>query len=548
MIYLSFVAALFASILLMPLLIRLAAPWGFVDIPDARKVHQTAVPRIGGIVIAISAIITLLLIYFNDQQVIIYVVSASIIVFFGAWDDRANLNYKVKFFGQIVAASTIVLVGEVRLEYLPFLGLEKLPDSVSIPLSIFFLVAVTNSTNLIDGLDGLAGGLTLMTLGAIAVFENRLGAQAGLCIALCVGGAVLGFLRFNTHPASVFMGDSGSQFLGFTTGYLVLNLGHEQQGAISPMIGLLCIGLPLIDTATVFIQRILKGQSPFKPDRSHLHHQLMNIGLTHAETVVFIYLAQALFIMMAFFLYVQSDFEITFAYVALAAGFVGGLKMLSANPQIGSRVLGAVYGPLLGTLSKRSYEVIKLEPMLPWCIYLIMGVLLCLGLIMHLNWRDILWLAIFMLGLMLYRHFAKNDPERSLIKKIVMYCLAALIVFSTGTHNQLTHEYTVLVELLFTSVLVILLLGGMLSSGDKFDINPMDYLVVFLAILIPRAGLLVTPEMNWGEMVSRMIILFYAVEYMFSLRESMQNALSKGTLAGWSVVLIAALFQVAATV
>lgn len=167
---------------------------------------------------------------------------------------------------------------------------------------------------------------------------------------------------------------------------------------------------------------------------------------------------------------------------------------------------------------------------------------------MHLNWRDILWLAIFMLGLMLYRHFAKNDPERSLIKKIVMYCLAALIVFSTGTHNQLTHEYTVLVELLFTSVLVILLLGGMLSSGDKFDINPMDYLVVFLAILIPRAGLLVTPEMNWGEMVSRMIILFYAVEYMFSLRESMQNALSKGTLAGWSVVLIAALFQVAAAV
>lgn len=548
MIYLSFVAALFASILLMPLLIRLAAPWGFVDIPDARKVHQTAVPRIGGIVIAISAIITLLLIYFNDQQVIIYVVSASIIVFFGAWDDRANLNYKVKFFGQIVAASTIVMVGDVRLEYLPFLGLEKLPDNVSIPLSIFFLVAVTNSTNLIDGLDGLAGGLTLMTLGAIAVFENRLGAQAGLCIALCVGGAVLGFLRFNTHPASVFMGDSGSQFLGFTTGYLVLNLGHEQQGAISPMIGLLCIGLPLIDTATVFIQRILKGQSPFKPDRSHLHHQLMNIGLTHAETVVFIYLAQALFIMMAFFLYVQSDFEITFAYVALAAGFVGGLKMLSANPQIGSRVLGAVYGPLLGTLSKRSYEVIKLEPMLPWCIYLIMGVLLCLGLIMHLNWRDILWLAIFMLGLMLYRHFAKNDPERSLIKKIVMYCLAALIVFSTGTHNQLTHEYTVLVELLFTSVLVILLLGGMLSSGDKFDINPMDYLVVFLAILIPRAGLLVTPEMNWGEMVSRMIILFYAVEYMFSLRESMQNALSKGTLAGWSVVLIAALFQVAAAV
>lgn len=547
MIYLSFVAALFASILLMPLLMRLATPWGFVDIPDARKVHQTAVPRIGGLVIAISAIITLLLIYFNSQQVIIYVVSASIIVFFGAWDDRADLNYKIKFFGQIVAAATIVLVGDVRLEYLPFLGLEKLPENISILLSIFFLVAVTNSTNLIDGLDGLAGGLTLMTLGAIAVFENRLGAQAGLCIALCVGGAVLGFLRFNTHPASVFMGDSGSQFLGFTTGYLVLNLGYEQQGAISPMIGLLCIGLPLIDTATVFIQRILKGQSPFKPDRSHLHHQLMNIGLTHAETVVFIYLAQALFIMVAFFLYIQSDIAITFAYLALAAGFVGGLKVLSANPQIGGKIFGAIYGRMWDSLDKRSYEVIKLEPLLPWCIYLVMGCLLCLGLIMHLNWRDILWLAVFMLGMMIYRSFAKSEVERGLIKKIVMYCLAALIVFSTGTHNQLKHEYAVLVELLFTAVLVILLLGGMISRGDKFDINPMDYLVVFLAILIPRAGLLVTPEMNWGEMVSRMIILFYAVEYMFSLRDNMQSALSKGTLAGWSIVLMAALFQVMAS-
>lgn len=547
MIYLSFVAALFASILLMPLLMRLATPWGFVDIPDARKVHQTAVPRIGGLVIAISAIITLLLIYFNSQQVIIYVVSASIIVFFGAWDDRADLNYKIKFFGQIVAAATIVIVGDVRLEYLPFLGLEKLPENISIPLSIFFLVAVTNSTNLIDGLDGLAGGLTLMTLGAIAVFENRLGAQAGLCIALCVGGAVLGFLRFNTHPASVFMGDSGSQFLGFTTGYLVLNLGYEQQGAISPMIGLLCIGLPLIDTATVFIQRILKGQSPFKPDRSHLHHQLMNIGLTHAETVVFIYLAQALFIMVAFFLYIQSDIAITFAYLALAAGFVGGLKVLSANPQIGGKIFGAIYGRMWNSLDKRSYEVIKLEPLLPWCIYLVMGLLLCLGLIMHLNWRDILWLAVFMLGMMIYRSFSKSEVERGLIKKIVMYCLAALIVFSTGTHNQLKHEYAVLVELLFTAVLVILLLGGMISRGDKFDINPMDYLVVFLAILIPRAGLLVTPEMNWGEMVSRMIILFYAVEYMFSLRDNMQSALSKGTLAGWSIVLMAALFQVMAS-
>lgn len=543
MIYLSFVAALFASILLMPLLMRMAEPWGFVDQPDARKVHQVAVPRIGGLAIAASAIITLLLIFSDNSEVIIYIASASVIVIFGAWDDRADLNYKVKFFGQIVAAIAVVLVGNVRLEFLPFFGLERMPDALSIPVSVFFLVAVTNATNLIDGLDGLAGGLTLMTLGAIAVFENRLGAPAGLCIALCIGGAVLGFLRFNTHPASVFMGDAGSQFLGFTTGYLVLNMSYEQQGAISPMIGLLCIGLPLIDTATVFVQRLLRGQSPFKPDRSHLHHQLMAIGLTHAETVVFIYLAQALFITIAFLLYVQSDVVITLAYGVVAIGFVGGLKYLSRNAKLTGAALGVLQGSVISLLGRNSRDLLKLEALLPWLIFSAMGVLLLLGLIIHREWRDILWLAIGMLILMMYRSGLGDERTRAILKKIVMYCLAALIVFSTGTHLHVSGNLNLLVESLFSLVLVCLLLGGMLSRGDKFDVNPMDYLVVFLGILVPRAGLLVTPDMNWGEMVSRMIILFYAVEYMFSLRSRLQTALIKGATLGWCIVLFAALAQ-----
>lgn len=547
MIYLSFVAALFASILLVPLLMRLAVPWGFVDVPDPRKVHQIAVPRIGGLAIAASAMITLFLIFSNNNEVIIYILSASMVVFFGAWDDRANLNYKVKFLGQIAAALAVVLAGDVRLEFLPFWGLERLPEFVSLPLSVFFLVAVTNATNLIDGLDGLAGGLTLMTLGAIAVFENRLGATAGLCIALCVGGAVLGFLRFNTHPAAVFMGDAGSQFLGFTTGYLVLNMGYEQQGAISPMIGFLCIGLPLIDTATVFVQRIMRGQSPFKPDRTHLHHQLMAIGLTHAETVVFIYLAQALFITFAFVLYMHSDIVITMAYALIAGVFVGGLKYFSHHAGATGELLKVVQGSVVGVLGRNSYEILKIEALLPWLIFLSMAILLLLGLIMHLEWRDILWLAIIMLGLMIYRRTVRDERVRSMLKKTVMYCLAALIVFSTGTHNYESSTLGLWAEVLFSMVLVCLLLGGMLARGEKFDINPMDYLVVFLGILVPRAGLLVTPDMNWGEMVSRMIILFYAVEYMFSLKTNLQSALSKGTAFGWSIVLVAALTQLFVT-
>lgn len=522
---------------------RLATPWGFMDVPDARKVHQSIVPRIGGLAIAGSAILTLLLIFFDNPQVIVYVLSASIIVLFGAWDDRANLDYKLKFFGQIVAALSVVLLGDVRLEYLPFFGFDTLPFSISVALSVFFLVAVTNATNLIDGLDGLAGGLTLMTLGAIAVLENRLDSQAGLCIALCVGGAVLGFLRFNTHPASVFMGDSGSQFLGFTTAYLVLNLGHEQQGVVSPMLGLLCIGLPLIDTTTVFIQRILKKQSPFRPDRSHLHHQLMNIGLSHVETVVFIYLTQALFLAVAFMLYLQADIVIACAYVALALIFVGGLKFLAAKPHYLSQFSTNAFGRLWKNIGQLMYDNIRLESILPWCIFALMAVLLGFGLAMHLKWHELLWLSVFMLGLLLCRQFIKGDLERSFIKKITMYCLAALIVFATGTHNQLNTKSAVLVNVSFTLMLLFLLLGGLVSRGNKFSINPMDYLVVFLAILIPRAGLLMTPDMNWGELVSRMIILFYAVEYMFSTREYMQGALSRGTLIAWCIVLMAALFK-----
>ncbi len=544
MIYLAFVAAMFAAILLVPPLMRMAVPWGFVDLPDQRKVHLAAVPRVGGLAIAASAMITLFILFSDNRDVTLYLVGAFIIVGFGAWDDRANLDYKLKFLGQIVAASTLVLAGDVRLEYLPFLGLEKLPEAVSVALSIFFLVAVTNATNLIDGLDGLAGGLTLMTLGALAIFEHQLGATAGLAIALCVGGSVLGFLRFNTHPASVFMGDAGSQFLGFTTGCLVLNMGYEQQGAISPLIGLLCIGLPLIDTTTVFIQRIARGQSPFKPDRTHLHHQLMALGLTHAETVVFIYIAQALFITFAFVLYMKSDFLIALAYIVIAGGFVGSLKYISHHVDFSRRLLGGIKGSVVGALARNSYELLRLEAFLPWCIFLCMTALLLLGLFIHMEWREVLWLASIMLGLMLGRRLIADERTRGLIKKTVMYCLAALIVFSTGGHRTNSAIPVLTTEILFSIILICVLLGGMLSRGDKFSINPMDYLVVFLGILVPRAGQLVTPELNWVEMVSRMIILFYAVEYMFSLRATLKSALIRGTTLGWSIVLTAALIQV----
>jgi UDP-GlcNAc:undecaprenyl-phosphate/decaprenyl-phosphate GlcNAc-1-phosphate transferase len=218
----TFFAALVISMTLIPLMIRLA-PWcGMLDNPDARKVHTTPIPRVGGIGIVMGALIPILLWSPLGDIVRAYLLGSLVLLVFGAWDDARNLNPYLKFIGQIIAASAVVFYGDVYIASLPFMDMEPLPDYVAKPFTVFAIVGLINALNVSDGLDGLAGGLSILSLSCIAYLAYLAEGFGAITIVVAVLGGILGFLRYNTYPARVFMGDTGSQFLGFTLGFLIM--------------------------------------------------------------------------------------------------------------------------------------------------------------------------------------------------------------------------------------------------------------------------------------------------------------------------------------
>jgi UDP-GlcNAc:undecaprenyl-phosphate GlcNAc-1-phosphate transferase len=282
---------------MVPPLKSLAARCSAVDMPNERKVHTRPIPKIGGLAIACGALIPILLWASLNEFGRALMTGAAIIVVFGFLDDILDLPYKAKFLAQIIAALIVIHFGHLHLNYLGNLAPDdyQLPAALAIPLSVFVIVGVTNAINLSDGLDGLAGGITLMTficLGYLAYLGEH---YFTLTLSVAVIGAIFGFLRFNTYPAVIFMGDTGSQLLGFLAICLSIYITQGNQ-PLSPLLPLIILGFPILDTLTVMTERIMKGRSPFKPDKNHFHHKLMRLGLFHTEAVFTIYVLQSLLI------------------------------------------------------------------------------------------------------------------------------------------------------------------------------------------------------------------------------------------------------------
>ena len=205
-----------------------------MDQPGERKVHQHPVPRVGGIAFALGAFASILWWGPKDSTTLSVLLGGLIILGFGVWDDRANLGYRIKLLGQLVAALAVIIIGGIRFESIPFLLDAELPMWIGIPVTVFFLVAVSNAVNLTDGLDGLAGGLSFLTLCGIAYLAYLSNDSTVLLLTVPFLGGVLGFLRYNTYPARIFMGDGGSQLLGFIMGVLAILLTDSTSGPFSP--------------------------------------------------------------------------------------------------------------------------------------------------------------------------------------------------------------------------------------------------------------------------------------------------------------------------
>lgn len=295
MIYIMLVVCFIASILLTPLVKKLAFKVGAMDKPEKRKVHHKIMPRMGGLAIYISFIIGALVI--NPDKAYHYpiLIGSVIIVLTGMLDDIYNLSAKIKFVAQTIAAVIVVVWGGVQVEFinLPFGGQLEF-GYLDIPITILWIVGITNAINLIDGLDGLASGVSCIALFTITGMAMIMGNGYVIAISSIVLASTLGFLLFNFYPAKIFLGDTGALFLGYIIAVMSL-LGFKNVTLISFVIPVIILGVPISDTFFAIIRRLVNKQPLMAPDKSHLHHCLLNIGFTHRQTVIIIYAMASFF-------------------------------------------------------------------------------------------------------------------------------------------------------------------------------------------------------------------------------------------------------------
>ncbi|WAA09691.1 MraY family glycosyltransferase [Fervidibacillus albus] len=283
------------SVLLVPLVKQLAIKIGAVDCPNERKVHTKVMPRLGGLAIFISFIIGSTLFIHDVERIFPIVAGSSLIITLGILDDKYQLSAMVKFFGQIGAA-IITILGGIQMEYITLFSGEILQFGFfTIPLTIFWIVGITNAINLIDGLDGLAAGVSSIALFTIFGLSLSMGNFLVALISILLLGGTLGFLIFNFHPAKIFMGDTGSLFLGYMISVLSILGFTKSVTFFSLIIPIIILAIPIIDTLFAIVRRLVHKKPLSAPDKNHIHHSLMKLGYTHRQTVVIIYMMSGLF-------------------------------------------------------------------------------------------------------------------------------------------------------------------------------------------------------------------------------------------------------------
>ncbi|APH03564.1 glycosyltransferase family 4 protein [Bacillus weihaiensis] len=285
----AFCISLIVTLITTPIVKHIAVKYGFVDKPDHRKVHQSLMPRLGGLAIVFGVIAGFIYLKPQIPNIVPASIGALIILAIGILDDKYTLSAKVKFIGQILAASIVVFSG-IDIDFITFPFGDRIElGTLGVILSILWIVGVTNAINLIDGLDGLAGGVSAIAIGSIlamSVLNNQF-VIVPLCIILI--GSIIGFLYFNFHPAKIFMGDTGALFLGYSIAVISMMGLFKSVTLFSLIIPIIILGIPIFDTFFAIVRRVLNKQRISAPDKSHLHHCLIAMGFSHRKTVLIIY-------------------------------------------------------------------------------------------------------------------------------------------------------------------------------------------------------------------------------------------------------------------
>lgn len=511
----TFLISTIITVLLMPIAINLACKLNFFDFPNSRKIHCDPVPRVGGIVMAFGAFLPIIVWAPMNDFVMAVMIGSGILVIFGLVDDIREISFKTKFAGQIIAALIVVLHGGLKIESINILTHRVfiLPISLSIPLSIVIIVAVTNAINLTDGLDGLAGGVSLLTFLCIGYLSYLNQFQGFEIISVAMVGAIFGLLRYNTHPAKVFMGDAGSQLLGFVAITLSLALTRESK-QISLTLVLLMLGIPVIDTLSVMVQRILKGRSPFAADKNHLHYKIMNLGFYHSESVLLLYILHACLVCMGFiFRYMPAWFLLSvytlFSGSVLAIIFIGernGWKVKRYD------FIDKVIKEHLRKLREENF-IIKLSFKFVEIGFIFLFIFSCF-LPKHIH-SYFSMASIALLGLILLTWKIRHKWIIPVIDISIFLMIPFLVYLSERDvayliNTTLIKAYTLSYGLLILFVLLTL----KFTRRNGFKSNPMDFLILLLALVVPNLPDERIKSWQMGLIATKIIAMFFTYEIL----------------------------------
>jgi UDP-GlcNAc:undecaprenyl-phosphate GlcNAc-1-phosphate transferase len=504
------VMALAVSMVVIPIMLRVAPVLGLVDRPSARKVHTVPMARVGGWGIVLGALAPLALtLPLGDPLVQSYLWGALVLLAFGTWDDSREVGHYSKFVGQFLAVIPLVTYGGLRVERLPFLADLTLPPEFSIPFTVFALVGVINALNHSDGLDGLAGGEALLALLAMVLLGHLAEGPIMVAIGLAAIGSTLGFLRYNTHPAQLFMGDSGSQFLGFTVGVEVVRLTQQVNPALSAAVPALLLGLPVVDIVTVLAQRIYGGMNWFKATKNHVHHRLLDLNFGHHESVVIIYGVQALFVLSGIWLRYASDALVVAVYLGYCGAlFAVLLAARRAGWQAGSPgTEGRLERAARAMQEHRYCQVVPLGALgLALPVYLVAEGLTVAAVPRDFGVMSAVLLPV--LGLELLRRTA-----HSLTARVIVYATAVFVVYlgAIGAVGAIAPRSPV--ELAFFALVVVAIAVSVrCRTGQGFRTTPMDYLNLLVVLVLGMVPAQQFGEVPVTEIVIKAIILLYACE------------------------------------
>ena len=532
--------SLFITLVMIPILKTYAVRLHTVDIPNGRSIHTLPKPKIGGIAMAMGTIVPVLLWSPKGDFTSALLAGSALIAIFGFIDDQRDLNYKTKFVGQICAALIVIFHGGVVIRSLGGILPDGmlLPGWLAVPLTVVVIVGVTNAINLSDGLDGLAGGISLLCFSCIGIIAYQVGNYTIATIAVAVVGAIFAFLRFNTYPAVIFMGDAGSLLLGFLA--VTLSLGLSQDNSpVSPLFPLILLGFPILDTLRVMVERISAGHSPFMADNNHFHHKLIQQGIPHSKAVVTIYLLQALLVIGAFVFRFHSEWFLLSLYLlfcgAVMFWFVFATKSTVRDHHPSSIEL----------FIRHNVKVIQEKSIVIKVAY--WAVLVCLPATLHFT--TLLpahipdpfptisrCLASFLFLIMLFRpdwlQFSLRISFYFLILFLIYQCQVETVPWLVYKYERL---YNLNFLFLVTAVIIML---KFTRRQNGFRTTPTDFLILFIALIVPNLPDAHIQSYSMGLFAAKLIALLFSFEVLLGELRGELNGISLHAVAALLIVFI----------